>query len=157
MHPSTNLKKTAWFQHGFFIIFMTFSASIFASILSSIFDGKQLPKWLFSSHVGINFLHFFGIEFWMGFGMPFFRFLIENGSPVGSHSAARGGKERSKKASRNQSSTFYRFWSHFWLILEPFWIDLGAILERFGAIWERFWEQFRKALGIMFLHLLTVI
>ena len=123
--------KITSFSHHFFINFHDFSASIFASICSSIFDGKchqndskkhpgnPSKSILFATMSESRFLD----AFWSPFGslwIPFWLPLVPFGLPLA------------------------HFWfpvPHFWLTLHPFWVTfatlwltLGSRSARFGAL-----------------------
>ena len=99
---------------------MTFSASIFASIFSSIFDGKWLQKPPISSFRGDSFSIIFAI---FSKGRLFDAFWSPVGSPLAPfwHPLA-------------------AFWLHlvpFWLPLAPFWLPFGSL----GLPLATFWVQ----------------
>ena len=109
----------------FSLIFMTFSASIFASICSSIFDGKchqndskkhpgnPSKSILFATMSESRFLD----AFWSPFGslwVPFWLPLVPFGLPLA------------------------HFWlplAHFWLTLAHFWFTLPPFWLTFATLW----------------------
>ena len=112
-------------SHRFLSIFITFSASIFASICSSIFDGKchqndskkhpgnPSKSILFATMSESRFLD----AFWSPFGslwVPFWLPLVPFGLPLA------------------------HFWlplAHFWLTLAHFWLTLPPFSLTFATLW----------------------
>ena len=103
--------------------------------LQKIMDFRSILA-SFLEHFGINFRHFFGIDFWMPFWMAFLRFLVENGRQ----------KARAHERWCSLFAPFWRpfsdidFWMHFGRPLAPFWHPLGSIWLPFGTLWAPFWS-----------------
>merc|ERR1711953_1379743 len=84
----------------------------------------------------------------MSFWIPFFRFLIKNGSRKGAFFIRPGDFSRSFSRPfpkldflMHFGRSLAPFWLHFgslWVPLAPFWHPFGSLLLPFGAIWLPF-------------------